>query len=122
MADIACRFVQQLKEKENQHSSAPNGVSEDQRSLRESTAEDTKSQIADALAIYMQQVQKSLGSIFTKGSHSTSNGRSDNQIDGNYEAIRSASHESPPVQRSLQESTAKAIKSQSVEALVTFVQ
>ena len=87
MADIACRFVQQLKEKENQHSSAPNGVSEDQRSLRESTAEDTKSQIADALAIYMQQVQKSLGSIFTKGSHSTSNGKSDNQIDGNYEAI-----------------------------------
>ena len=102
MADIACRFVQQLKEKENQHSSAPNGVSEDQRSLRESTAEDTKSQIADALAIYMQQVQKFLGSIFTKGSHSTSNGRGDNQIDGNYEAIRSASHKGPPVQRSLQ--------------------
>ena len=122
LADIACRFVQQLKEKENQHSSAPNGVSEDQRSLRESTAEDTKSQIADSLAMYMQQVQKFLGSIFTKGSHSTSNGRSDNQIDGNYEAIRSASHESPPVQRSLQESTAKAIKSQCVEALGTFVQ
>ena len=88
-----------MKEREeNRHSSVPHGVSEDapvQRELREATAEDTKSQIADALAMYMQQVQKFLGSILTKGSHSTSIGESGNQSDGNYEAICSASHESP---------------------------
>ena len=123
LTDIACGFVQQMKEN-NQRNSAPHGVSEDpsvQRSLKRSNAEGTKSQIADALAMYMQQVQKFLGSMFTKGSHSSSTGESDNQIDGNYEAIRSASHGSPPVQRD-QESTAEVTKSQNAEALAMFVQ
>ena len=55
VADIACRFVQQLKDnKENQHGSAPHGVSEDppaQRDLRESTAKGTNGQKTEVLAM-----------------------------------------------------------------------
>ena len=125
VADIACGFVQQMKDND-QRNSAPHGVSEDssiQRSLRESTLEGTKSQIAEVLAMYMEQVQKCLASMFTKGSHPASIGESGDQSDGNYRyaAFRSASHESPPVERDLQESTAEATKSQNAEALAAIV-
>ena len=123
VADITCGSVQQIN-KNDQRNNAPHGVSEDssiQRSVRESTLEGTKSQLPEVLAMYMQQVQKCLTSMFTKGSHSTSIGESGDQSDGNYEGIRSGSHESPPVQRDLQESTAEATKSQNAEALAAIV-
>ena len=70
----------------NQTNSAPNGVSEDpsiQRNLRGSAAEGTKNQNAEVLAMNVQQVQKCLTSMFTKGSHSSSTVESGDQIDGN---------------------------------------
>ena len=75
-------------------SNIPHEVSEDppvQRSLRESNAEATEDQNAEALEVYLQEMQKCSGSVVTEtteDSHSTGIGESGIGDDRNYEAIQ----------------------------------
>ena len=75
-------------------SNIPHEVSEDppvQRSLRESNAEATEEQNADALEVYLQEMQKCSGGVVTEtteGSRSTNIGASGIGDDRNYEAIQ----------------------------------
>ena len=75
-------------------SNIPHEVSEDppvQRSLRESNAEATEDQNAEALEVYLQEMQKCSGSVVTdtnEGSHSTNIGESGIGDGRNYEATQ----------------------------------
>ena len=148
VADIARRFVQQLKDnKENQHSSAPHGLSEDppaQRDLRESTAKGTNGQKTEVLAMVLQVMLGGIVSGITEALDSRIIGESDIG-DGKYrEAMQQvaqmtcrfvqhmkknqssgASHgvsEDPAVQRDLRESTAEGTNGQNAEVLQMYLQ
>ena len=75
-------------------SNIPHEVSEDppvQRSLRESKAEATEDQNAEAIEVYLQEMQKCSGSVVTEtteGSGSTNIGESGIGDGRNYEAIQ----------------------------------